>query len=829
MNSTCAVVGSSGALLRGRYGREIDSHAIVLRFNDASTKGFESIVGSKTSIRILNTKAAILLLNHCARNKRVCNATRPSCCDKFVGDSNTAVLINSGRDAVVECFRQTCGRPSANLLHVLSWHPLLTALRTTATKRSLSGFFGLAVALTVCKVVDVYGFSMGSQQHQATPYHYYDECLADATDWQDKRGIAMKEDADVMAMLARTFPQIRFRPASTEPPYELNAARSRQSRNKCNITRQTQSHLQTVFMASRWSSLPPQLRVKSGLRGAYDPTAAQDPSIRFDEVTTFAQQLRLSDAAVAAALPQGIGSSWRTSSVNASLHPLRNPRLPPTQTWDELCASRGTVPTQKQRGAQTPSISMLLSADGRRAFNTTAFTERLLADVHARHVLCDVNSPCRIHLERGMFHQFVLRVCLPPPPRAASSSSSARTRRPVICEPYGERWQQSGGEVHLSQSWKTTTHSLKRSVKSTHWSEEAAMREDDEEAKSAGCIRIYLRRLANWWVSLRSTNRFIINSTIVRAQAGKPAPRRRHNLSLMHLSRSQLLRGKQTITKWTETTEEQLAKLKRDDKYAEDLVSWLDSSEHSRAMRSVAALSPQQLESCAVVGSGHDLKCGKTRGEEIDSHRAVFRSNAFQHPHAAQHSISANRGGRRTSYRVSCLYANKAAVGTDETCVVPRSWWEQSWGRESYNNMRHPCCDKDNKTLMRSSYNLSALRKLEMGGGRVAFLQPVQKSGVAAIDALLSGSGGSALHAAINLCESVTLYGAGLFAAHAQDDKVYVHAYDEDVGKCVPSWRKHEFGSWRGLTNFFEWRRDRVASEILLHVLHALGVVNWVT
>ena len=28
---------------------------------------------------------------------------------------------------------------------------------------------------------------------------------------------------------------------------------------------------------------------------------------------------------------------------------------------------------------------------------------------------------------------------------------------------------------------------------------------------------------------------------------------------------------------------------------------------------------------------------------------------------------------------------------------------------------------------------------------------------------------------------------------------------------------------------FFEWRRDRVAGEIMLHVLHELEVVNWVT
>ena len=146
--------------------------------------------------------------------------------------------------------------------------------------------------------------------------------------------------------------------------------------------------------------------------------------------------------------------------------------------------------------------------------------------------------------------------------------------------------------------------------------------------------------------------------------------------------------------------------------------------------------------------------------------------------------------------------------------------------------MRHPCCDKDDRTLLRSSYTLSALQRLERAGGRVVFLRGSsgQHSGVAPIDAMLSGSGGNALHAAVNLCRRVTLFGAGLFAAHALDDKVYVHAYDEAVGRCAPpGWRKHEFGSWKGLMGFFEWRRDRVAGEIMLHVLHELGIVNWVT
>lgn len=49
---SCAVVASSNILRYHPKGKEIDAHTAIFRFNNAPTKGYEEIVGNRTTIRL---------------------------------------------------------------------------------------------------------------------------------------------------------------------------------------------------------------------------------------------------------------------------------------------------------------------------------------------------------------------------------------------------------------------------------------------------------------------------------------------------------------------------------------------------------------------------------------------------------------------------------------------------------------------------------------------------------------------------------------------------------------------------------------------------------
>ena len=255
----------------------------------------------------------------------------------------------------------------------------------------------------------------------------------------------------------------------------------------------------------------------------------------------------------------------------------------------------------------------------------------------------------------------------------------------------------------------------------------------------------------------------------------------------------------------------------------------LDTLKH--LMRASSRYAPtHKFDTCAVVWTGHDLKCHPS-GPEINAHDAVVRANSGQQVDnplrtTVARSMSAPPAvaGSRTDFRVNCLHDSKVLRSTrDEICVVPYIWWTRQWGLESMNNNPHSCCGPP----VRSAYNIATLNRTTLHGARFAWFRPAFAGASGphpfgapsdvALDRPLLGSGGNALYLAIAMCRSVDLYGGGLFSAGAGEPKIYLHYYDQ-VAKteCYPGAPKH-----------IGFATDRIHNEILLHVQHVLGVFRW--
>jgi len=218
--------------------------------------------------------------------------------------------------------------------------------------------------------------------------------------------------------------------------------------------------------------------------------------------------------------------------------------------------------------------------------------------------------------------------------------------------------------------------------------------------------------------------------------------------------------------------------------------------------------------------------------------------------------------GKRTTHRVHCLVGDRAwdpaevaggfLLNRSSQCLVPMSWWRKPWLEEMAENRQYPCCEHH----LTSNYSVPKLHKKAALGLKLAFvlagggLRSQRGSGVQPIDALSESSGGNALLAALGLCAAIDVYGAGLLRADLKEMRndstgtprwvsatqlIYSHFYDGRPGRCSTdqSSRSHDrkhgchrHGHCRRTRQ--EWRRARVEHELLLHTLHAFGVIRWV-
>ncbi|KAK3277874.1 hypothetical protein CYMTET_14149 [Cymbomonas tetramitiformis] len=136
---SCAVISSSPDILNSSLGNQIDQHDLVMRFNNAITKGFEKDVGSKTTLRFTNKLTEGFREGQEAIVAFFCN-TKPC-----KGGKNGLRRLGSKKvHALHPDFIDNVNSP---------WFRKQGHVPT-------SGFLGVMLLLHVCSEVHLYGFSV---------------------------------------------------------------------------------------------------------------------------------------------------------------------------------------------------------------------------------------------------------------------------------------------------------------------------------------------------------------------------------------------------------------------------------------------------------------------------------------------------------------------------------------------------------------------------------------------------------------------------------------------------------------------------------------------
>jgi len=176
---TCAVVGSSKILKKKKRGEEIDNHTAVFRFNEApANRAYVPFVGQKTTIRIQNSvfcgysegpseycmpmQGGALPNCHSRKGRKCTVVDTPGAMLNYGGGYFSTIPVPKnlkGKDRSCRITKGKCGR------------------------RMSGGFFGMMLAMNLCKSVDVYGFT-----HKGGGDHYFPKKVPKGITkpWQEK-------------------------------------------------------------------------------------------------------------------------------------------------------------------------------------------------------------------------------------------------------------------------------------------------------------------------------------------------------------------------------------------------------------------------------------------------------------------------------------------------------------------------------------------------------------------------------------------------------------------------------------------------------------------
>ncbi|XP_078387672.1 alpha-N-acetylgalactosaminide alpha-2,6-sialyltransferase 3-like [Cetorhinus maximus] len=177
----CSIVSSSGQMLGTGLGAEIDQSECVWRMNNAPTEGYQSDVGSKTTVRVVSHTSTPWLLQQ----------------EPFTSHLNSSIYIfwgpqrnmrRDGKGLVYNMLRTVQNRFPSAKLYTLTEEQMRYCdgafKKETGKDRMLSGsylstgWFTFILAMEACNTIHVYGMIndtyCSADGHRSVPYHYYE-------------------------------------------------------------------------------------------------------------------------------------------------------------------------------------------------------------------------------------------------------------------------------------------------------------------------------------------------------------------------------------------------------------------------------------------------------------------------------------------------------------------------------------------------------------------------------------------------------------------------------------------------------------------------------
>ncbi|XP_016404127.1 alpha-N-acetyl-neuraminyl-2,3-beta-galactosyl-1,3-N-acetyl-galactosaminide alpha-2,6-sialyltransferase-like [Sinocyclocheilus rhinocerous] len=197
----CAVVSSSGQMLGGARGQEIDGQDCVIRMNAAPSVGYEADVGNRTSLRVVSHTS----VPHLVRQQGYFFGREAE--TRYVIWGPEKNMREDGKGKIFNALVTLAKKYPQSHIYTVTREKVQycdSVFQNETGKNRMksgaflsTGFFTMILALEVCDSVLVYGMIDGSYcsnaNHSFVPYHYYepsrlDECRMYRTHEHAKRG-----------------------------------------------------------------------------------------------------------------------------------------------------------------------------------------------------------------------------------------------------------------------------------------------------------------------------------------------------------------------------------------------------------------------------------------------------------------------------------------------------------------------------------------------------------------------------------------------------------------------------------------------------------------